>query len=141
MAAATLTAIMGGLRDRLATISGLRASDVSPGQINPPAAIVGVPSVPEYRSTMGRGVFTVEATVTVLVSAGAPTDQAQRDLATYADVTGVNSIPTAIEADRTLGGVVADCVVTAFRPLGLEEVGAIGYYGGVFTVLVVAPGV
>lgn len=138
--APTIEQVMVGIETRLATISGLRVTEYVADQINPPHAIVGVPPIPEYRSTMGRGVFTLEPTVTVLVSAAY--DRAgQLKLASYANVTGASSIPAAIEADRTLGGLVDECWVLSFAPLGMEEVGYIGYYGGIFQLRTVARGV
>lgn len=140
MAAPTIEQIMLGIETRLKTISGLRVTEYVPDQITPPAAIVGVPEIPEYRTTMGRGRFTLEPTVTVLVSAAY--DRAgQLKLASYANVTGASSIPAAIEGDRTLGGVVEECWVLSFAPLGMEDVGLIGYYGGVFQLRTVAGGV
>lgn len=139
MAPSTLQ-VMDGIEARLATIDGLRTAPITLDAINPPTAIVGVPEIPEYRTTFRRGRFELNPTVTILVSA-AFDRIGQRRLATYADVTGATSIPAAIEADRTLGGVVEECWVLDFRALGLEEVGVIGYYGGVFNLRVVAPGV
>lgn len=139
MAAPTILQVMQGIETRLATITGLRVNDVIPDQINPPQAIVGVPPIPRYHATMQRGRFQLEPTVTVLVSA-ALDRVGQEALAEYANPTGAKSIITAIEADKTLGGVVDDCIVTSFRPLGLEEVGLIGYYGGVFDLQVIAQG-
>lgn len=129
-----------GIETRLATIAGLRTSEIAADQINPPQAIVGVPGIPEYRLTFGRGRFQISPTVTVLVSA-ALDRTGQLKLASYANATGASSIPAAIEGDRTLGGIVEECVVDNFRVLGLEEVGIIGYYGGEFSLRVVAPGV
>lgn len=138
--ATTIAQIMEGIEARLETIPGLRASAIVPDQINPPMAIVGVPPIDSYRATMRRGIWVVEPTVTVLVSAAL--DRAgQMLLAEYASVSGERSIPAAIEADRTLGGVVDDCIVDSFRPLGAEEVGAITYYGGVFGLQVAASGI
>lgn len=135
----TIADIMRGIEARLETIPGLRVSDVTPDQINPPAAIVGVPPIPAYHATMARGRMTVEPTVTVLVSA-AIDRVGQLALAEYANPTGAKSIAAAIEGDRTLGKVVEDCIVTSFRPLGLEDVGVIGYYGGEWTLRAVAAG-
>lgn len=140
MTAPTLKAIMLGIEARLATIAGLRTSEIVPDQISPPHALVGLPPIPVYRSSMQRGTYELDLTVTVLVSAGV-SRVGQLLLAEYASVSGANSIPLAIEADRSLGGTVDDCVVTSFRPLGLDEVGAISYYGGVFTLKTLASGV
>ncbi len=137
--ASTIAQVMQGLETRLATITGLRVNDVIPDQVNPPAAFVGVPAIPSYRIAMGRSKYTIAPTITVLVSAA--WDRAgQLALAGYANPTGSTSIIAAIEGDKTLGGVVDDCVVDDFAPLGLEEVGVIGYYGGRFNLRVVLSG-
>ena len=137
--ATTITQIMQGIETRLATISGLRVAEYKPGQVNPPQAVVGVPPIPEYHKTMRMGKFTIDPTVTVFVSA-AYDRVGQLKLAGYADPAGSTSIRAAIEGDKTLGGVADDCIVVSFRPLGLEEVGALGYYGGLFVLRAVASG-
>lgn len=138
--APTIAAVMTGIETRLATIAGLRLTEYTPDQVNPPQAFVGVPPVPNYHQTMGRGRFTLEPTVTVLVSA-ALDRVGQLALAEYANPTGPKSVVTAVEADKSLGGVVEDCIVVDFRPFGLQEVGVIGYFGGVFNLRVIALGV
>lgn len=138
--ATTLGQIMEGLEARLATISGLRVSDVGPDQVNPPHAIVGVPPIPEYHATMRMGTFRVELPIWLLVSASLDRIS-QRNLADYANPSGPTSVRAAIEADKTLGGIAQDAMVKDFRPLGLEEVGIIGYFGGLWTVQVLASGV
>lgn len=138
--APTLEQIMDGIEDRLKTIAGLRVSDVTPDQIVPPCAIVGVPAITEYHATFASGRMRLdELTVTVLVSA-AVDRIGQKLLAGYANPTGDTSVKAAIEADKTLGGVVEDCVVLSFRPLGLADVGVIGFYGGIFQLRAIATG-
>ena len=137
--APTIAEVMQAIETRLKTINGLRTDDIQSDQINPPQAIVGVPPIPSYHATMGNGRFLLEPTVTVLVSANVDR-VGQLALAGYANPTGPTSIKAAIEDDRTLGGVVDDCIVTEFRPLGMEEVGQIGFYGGEFTLRVIASG-
>ena len=137
---ATLSDILTGVENRLLTIAGLRAGALVPEAISPPHALVGVPPIPVYRTTMSRGTYELDLTVTILVSS-AVSRVGQLQLAEYASVTGAKSIPLAIEGDRTLGGTVHDCVVTSFRPLGLDEVGVIQYYGGVFNLKTLASGV
>lgn len=137
--APTILQIMTGIEERLATIDGLRTAAYVADQINPPQAVIGVPPIPSYRLTMKRGLFQLEPQVFILVSA-ALDRIGQAALAGFANVTGPTSIPAAIEGDRTLGGIVDDCVVDSFRPLGWEEVGLIGYFGGVFGLRVIASG-
>lgn len=137
--AATIEQVMQAIETRLATISGLRVNDVAPDQINPPAAFVGVPPIPNYRLTMGRARYSITPTITVLTSAS--WDRAgQLKLASYANPTGASSIPAAVEGDRTLGGIADECLVDDFAPLGMEEVGLIGYYGGRFSLRVILSG-
>lgn len=139
MAAPTILQIMQGIETNLQTISGLRTAYYVADQINPPQAVVGVPAIENYRMTFGRAKFQIEPQVFILVSATLDS-VGQAALAGYANPTGATSIPAAIESDRTLGGIVEDCVVDSFRPLGMEEVGSIGYYGGVFDLRVISPG-
>jgi hypothetical protein len=135
----SITAVMDGLEVRLKTIAGLRVSDVKPGQINPPQAVIGVPDIPEFYAAMKRGTTLINPTITVLTSA--TVDRiGQRALAGYADPSGDLSIVAAIMADPTLGGACDDCIVSSFRPLGIDEVGVIGYFGGVFTLTVTGSG-
>ncbi len=140
MAAPTILQIMQGIETRLATVTGLVfVSEIHPGQITPPAGVVGVPPIDNYHSTMRSG--TMELNVPVLVLISAATDfGGQHALAAYANPTGTSSIKTAIETDRTLGGVVDDCVVQSFTPLSIEEVNTIGYWGGRFMLYVAAQG-
>lgn len=139
MTAPDVLQVMQALEAAVDTIPGLRVSDFVPGAVSPPIAIVGVPPIPEYRLTMRRGRWRLEPTITVLVSA-ALDRVGQRKLAGFAAPTGELSIAAAIERDRTLGGLVEETVVTSFRPLGWDEVGIIGYFGGVWDTYVVAKG-
>ena len=113
---------------------GLRAVAISPGQINPPAAIVGLPPIPQYRATFGRGTVYITGWPIIVLTSSQVDRVGQRKLAEYASWTGANSVPLALEADKTLGGLVDDLMVDSFQPLGLEEVGVIGYFGGRFLV-------
>jgi hypothetical protein len=139
MAAPTLLEIMQGIETRLATISGLQVSDTVPGEITPPAAMVGVPPIENYHATFGRGRMRLSGQIWVFTSK-ADERIGQEALAGYANPTGSTSIITAVYGDKTLGGKVEDIVIRSFRPLGLEEVGEIGYFGGVFEWEVVALG-
>lgn len=141
MTATSISSIMSGIAARLATIDGLRTLDdgTAPEQINPPTAIVGVPPIEKYHQSFAMGYFQLQVPIYVLTSA-AVSRVGQLQLAAYADPTGDQSIREAIEGDKTLGGAVDDCAVIDFRPLGMEEVGAIGYFGGVFNLLVIGRG-
>ncbi|HEY5986996.1 MAG TPA: hypothetical protein VIV12_11570 [Streptosporangiaceae bacterium] len=139
MAAPTLLEVMQGLETRLATISGLQVSDTVPGEITPPAAMVGVPAIDNYHATMQRGRFQLSGQLWVFTSA-AVDRVGQEALAEYANPTGTKSVITAVYGDKTLGDKVEDTIIRTFRPLGMEEVGEIGYFGGVFEWEVIAVG-
>lgn len=137
--AASLLDVMEAVEAALATIEGLRTSESKPGQITPPMAVVGVPTVPDYHLTSNRMQMTVQ--LMVLVS-DAVTIRSQKDMAAFASRSGARSIVAALEFDKSLGGVVEQCWVSGgFRPLSLEEVGLVGYFGGVWELTIVAIGV
>jgi hypothetical protein len=142
--AATLTEILDAIEDAIDGIDGLRVKDVVgpdlPVTGNAAAAVIFTPDVPSYRSTFGRGVYELDIDVGVFTSANIDR-VGQRKLAAFASQTGVSSLRAAVESDSTLGGVVADSYLARFRRLGIEEVGVIGYFGGIFTVHIAASGV
>lgn len=139
--AATIPEIMAGLKDRLAAVSGLRATDYAPDNPSPPCVFPLVPAIPSYREAMRRGTYVIPFRIAILT--GAQLDRAgQKALAGYANPTGALSVRAALEdTDKTLGGIVDDLIVDGFDPDGLQEVGLVNYYGGIFTVRVIASGV
>jgi hypothetical protein len=135
----TLDQIAAGIETRLKTITGLNVARYFTGSITPPQAIVGIPAIPEYYSTMAKRIMTLEGQVHIFT--GSAVDiEGQRALAKYANPSGTYSVKAAFEADRKLGGAVEDCLVKEFRPLNLEEYSAFQYYGGVFTLQIYARG-
>jgi hypothetical protein len=146
MAASTLRAIMLGIETRLETITGLRASNISPDSIDVPSgggyAVVGAPDVDDYHATMGNGRVSLSPAVTVLVSSSSGR-AGQLLLADYADFAGAKSVRAAIEADKTLGGAVEDCIVTSFAVLGLVRAtpsSQLEYLGGRFALSIIGRG-
>jgi hypothetical protein len=134
-----LSSILSALQTQLLTIPDLTVDTFSPQQITPPHAMLGIPDVPTYRSTMGRGYYEPAFTVTLFAST-ADAQYGQDLLLSFAEVSGTNSIPACIEADRSLGDTVADCIVQSFQSLGLESVGGLDYYAGQFTLVCIAKG-
>lgn len=137
--APTIRAVIAAVEDRLQTIAGLNTYVHTPDQVAVPAAFVGIPPIPQYHQTMGMGRFRLDLTVTVLTSSGW-SREGQLALADYVDPRGDKSIRAAIEGDRTLGGVVDDCIVVSFDPAGLVVLGPVEYVGGVFTLQTIATG-
>jgi hypothetical protein len=142
--AATLEQVMDAVEAALNALPNLRVIDYVPDSVpvsgSASAAIIPVPAVPSYRETFGRGKYILTVDVIVLVSPLLDRT-GQRKLAAYANQTGDSSLRAAIEADRTLGGVVDHAHLESFEPLGMEEVGLIRYYGGRFTIKIAATGV
>jgi hypothetical protein len=141
--AATLDLILDGIEALLQTVPNLRTRDVVgpdlPVSGQASAAVVMTPNIPSYRATMGRGKY--ESDIDVLVLTSKLVDRVgQRKLARFASQTGETSIRAAIEADPTLGGTVDTSYVASFENLEIEQVGVIGYFGGMFRIHFVASG-
>lgn len=130
----TLTQIVGGLKDQLATIDGLAVYEFVPGSVAEyPVALIIPPTV-DYQQAMSAGVARMELEVVLLVSAFEA--EHQTHLFEYLDVTGDRSVRAAVAADNTLGLTDVDCVVMSSRPLGLEEIGAYNAWGASFQILI-----
>lgn len=106
---ATVTQVATGLATNLATISGLRTSVYQPEQLNPPMAFPTLNSV-TYHNAMGGGDVTMLWTINVIV--GRYVDRtAFATLDGFLSYSGATSIRTAIESDKTLGGVCQTLVL------------------------------
>lgn len=147
--AATIDEIMTGLKDRLSGVDGLRAWPYQPDAptLDKAAAWPLVPAIPSYREAMRRGLIVYPFRIVLLT--GAQSERSgQLRLAQYASATGPRSIRAALEdgtdgegrSVKTLGGRVDDLIVDSFDPDGLQDVGLINYYGGTFSVRVMASG-
>jgi len=99
-----------GLKTRLQTISGLRAYDLIPDTVTPPAAVVGQLDF-TFDIDNARGLD--QAQVDVLVIVQRFSERSGQDLLdSYLSGSGATSIKAAIEGDRTLGGTVNTLRVT-----------------------------
>lgn len=126
----SLSTIRVALATSMSTISGLRTSATVPDNPRPPIAIV-VPESVTYDMNASRGLDRYQFTVTLLV--GRADDRtAQNSLDKF--VVGSGSIKTAIEADRTLGGIVNTCRVTEMRNYASLPVGEVLYLAAQFSV-------
>ena len=100
-----------GLKTRLQTITGLRVYDLIPEPVTPPCAVVGQLDL-TFDIDNARGLDQANVDIYVIVqrfSERAGQDKLDADLAG----SGSSSIKTAIEGDRTLGGVVNTLRVTS----------------------------
>lgn len=134
-----IQAVMKALKSRLLLIDGLSVQVAQTGNVNPPYAFLGPPTVESYRRSFSGAKMTIQPTVTILTSATFDEIGVTRMLE-YMAPTGDKSLVAIIEADRTLGGVVEDTRVISFEPFGPQEYGAVGYYGGTFNLEIMASG-
>lgn len=122
------------LATAMGTIPNLRTSATVPDAPRPPIAVV-MPDRIVYDLNARRGADTYFFTVMLLV--GRADDRAaQNNLDGY--LVGPNSIKTAIEADRTLGGKANTCRVTEMNNYASMPVGETLYLAAQFVVEVTA---
>jgi hypothetical protein len=130
---ASITELRAGIKNNLATISGLRTSDYQPDSINPPVAIVFPISV-DYDDTFARGMQTYTFSVQIIV--GRVSERTgQNAIDSFISSTGASSIKRAIESDKTLAGKAFDLRVTDMRNYGELLVGEVNYLSAEFVVL------
>jgi hypothetical protein len=108
--------IAAALQTALQSIDGLRTAPYLADTISPPVALVAVDEVAYHCAFAGGDVV---HTFTVFVIVGRSSDRAGLQLAeAYMSQAGnPQSISGAIEADRTLGGVVSTLKVTKSGPM------------------------
>jgi hypothetical protein len=117
----TLTEIAEGLADRIRTIDAFDQNvyTVVRRPAVYPAAILVPPAVPDYGLALdGQG---AEFEIGVLVLVGTTEAEGQGSLFPFLDWVGPSSIPAAVEADRTLGGLDVDARVRSAEAPGLVE--------------------
>lgn len=131
--------VMEALKASLSEVEGLSVSLAPTGTIKPPHAIVGVPSILDYRKAVAGARLDLEVSILLLTSSAFEETGALR-LAEYSTPNGPKSIFRRIDNDRTLGGVVEQAQIRDFRPLGADEYGQIGYFGGEFTCAIMVRG-
>ena len=133
---ASITAIRSGLATRLGTITGLRTGATIPDNVNPPYAII-TPTTVNYHRAFNNALSTFNFTVMVVV--GRVSERtSQNSLDAYCSPSGSSSIRVAIEADKTLGGVVFDTIVTGMRNYGSVVLGENTYLAAEFDIAVQA---
>ena len=117
---ATPSQVVTGLKNRLATIAGLRTFSYQPSSLNPP---VGFPVINriEYHGAMGGGLVIYDCTVYVIV--GRYTDDRAFDLADdFLAYSGAKSVRAAIEGDETLGGNTQSLTVASSANISAANV-------------------
>jgi hypothetical protein len=130
---ALVSELRDGLKANLATISGLRTSDIVPDNPNPPIAIV-LPQSVKYDDSFNRGMNTYTFSVVVVVNRVSERT-GQNSLDAYVSGTGASSVKRAIEIDKTLNGKAFDVRVSDVRNYGDITIGEINYFSAEFVVL------
>ncbi len=117
---ASVADIKDGIKTRLATVTGLRAHDTWPDQVNIPAAIPRLLAGPEQMS-MGAGVFRLQFEI-ILFAAGLAggLSRAQDAVDVYLKTVS-GGIKTALEADKTLSGNAQTISVGSWQEYGDYE--------------------
>lgn len=105
----------------------------APDNLVTPALIV-VTGSKSYDQTMGRGIHRHEFTI-MAVAGRVDARSAQDALDAMCDATGAQSVPLAIDADRTLGGLVAEATITDMTGYGPVTIADIDYLKADFTVV------
>lgn len=132
----TLAQIGVGFVDKLNDISGLRAIDYVPEDINPPCIVVRPQEI--TRQAFGpRGIMEVRFDLILFVSR-ASDRVGQANTLTYADPSGSvsNSVWAQIDSNKTLGVSGVDAAVLSFVPFGWQDIAGYPYDGGTFEVIV-----
>lgn len=134
---ADLVSIADGIAETIEQATGLRALGYVPEDVNPPMMFVVPPEVD--RSTFARGQMELRLEVVVFTSR-AVDRVGQQAILEYASFTGPKSVWKAVDDRKDLGLTGTDAAVLRFRPLGIEEVAAYGYFGGAFELLIITEG-
>ena len=107
---ATITQIREGLAANLAALSGFQVSAYTLANPTPPTIWV-IPGEVLYDKAMHRGLDEITMLVQAFVASTADIGSQTR-LDELLDPTGANSLKTAVESDKTLGGIVGSVQVT-----------------------------
>lgn len=124
------------LAGKIGNITGLRTAATVPDQVNPPIAVI-IPERVTYDEAYARGLI-VYTFIVQLVVGKVSERTAQTKLDGFVNPTGSTSIKAAIEADKSLGGVVFDSRVTEMTTYTVVQIGDIAYLSCEFRVTVLA---
>lgn len=130
---ADLTSIRNALAAQISEFTGLRVDGQARDSVNPPCAVI-LPGNPlmAYGKTMD-GTADMALLVLVIISDAAPVEKTQRALDAYLGLgTAISvpaSIPDAITADPSLGGVVHWAEPVSAGQYGRLEYSGVTYFG------------
>lgn len=115
---ATVGQVKTALAAALNTVTGLRAYDRQPDQINAPMAFPSLQTI-DYHGAMSNGLITQTYTITVIV--GRVSERSSEDkLDTFLSY-DQGGVRYAVESDVSLGGVVRGCIVESANGINSIE--------------------
>lgn len=107
---ASISQVATGIQTRLATITGLRVYNYQPEQLNPPIGFPVLNSIQYHRAFQG-GMMEMDWSIIIVV--GRYLDRVAHDrLDGFLSFNGATSVRAALEADKTLGGIVDSLIVS-----------------------------
>jgi len=130
----SISGIRSAMATNLSSIPGLRVASEIPDQINPPVAVISMNNI-EYDGAFQQGLTTMNFTVQLVVTRMAER-RAQERLDLYSEPKGEQSVKSAIESDRTLGGNASDVRVESRPNVGSLQVNDQDYLAADFSVVV-----
>lgn len=130
----SISGIRSAMATNLSSIPGLRVASEIPDQINPPVAVIALNNI-EYDGAFQQGLTTFNFTIQLVVTRMAER-RAQERLDLYSEPSGEQSVKSAIESDRTLGGNASDVRVESRPTVGSLQVNDQDYLAADFSVVV-----
>lgn len=130
----SILGIRSAMATNLSSIPGLRVASEIPDQINPPVAVIALNNI-DYDGAFQGGLTTFNFTIQLVVTRMAER-RAQERLDLYSEPSGEQSVKSAIESDRTLGGNASDVRVESRPTVGSLQVNDQDYLAADFSVVV-----
>lgn len=129
--------VMDGLSTVIDAAAGLRCYSYVPEDLNPPAVFLSLGEIERGAFKMGQMELRIDAALFV----SRASDRAgQKQMNTFATWGTTASVWKAVDDTPGLGLADTNAAVLRFRPFGIDEVAAYGYFGGVFEILVLTAG-
>jgi len=126
--------VMDGLSAQIGSRCGLNEFTVGGSAIFP-AFLVPPPAIPDYRDDLGNGGYAAQFRISVFVSRNY--GENDRQLVSFIDPRSPTSVFQAVEADRTLGGLDVDALVTgAPEDMSPDDVAGYGAWGQIVAITV-----
>lgn len=135
---AELHDVMAGIAQTIGDATELRCYDYVPDTANPPFLFLTL-GAPIERGAFKMGQMELRVDAVMFVSSAS--DRAgQHSAYDFASWGNIQSVWNAVDDNNDFGLGDTNGAVLRYRPLGIEEIAAYNYYGGVFELLVLTAG-